>query len=1163
MKKLKEQLNKRKLIELEQKKINDIVDRNKEKEKKEEEHLGRMRGKYLKRKKINIKKELNKWISPSNRMAWALKKALKQKDRANSNVLTSLDFKKIQIAIVSGGGLGDILKTVVFMPEISNFFQCEITLITDQKAALALKENNGYIKNVIIAEGNPYDYAEDILQHANIFDAIMLFRYNFYYIIKENSRIKNKDFDTFVKKNENIISLYRKYSFDNSVWPSMNNALARQMIRDQNDIIETAKKSLGINIPDNKKFSIPFFIKPNKATSLKHYFERKYITIHHGFDLRNLPNKEIITDYTSTKNISKIKWKEIVKNLKDTGFYIIQLGVEEEEEIEGVDLCLNGLTTLDETALLLKYSSCHIDTEGGLVHLNRAVHGKSVVMFGPTPVEIFGYTQNSNIEPRGCKGCFWTTDSWLVECPLKTSGPECMESHDPFKIANEVKKILSSAKKTSIEFLDYGTYDIYETVSKKIRSFLLNTKIQSCIALYSKKDTDGIILCTDENRHKTEYNIATDNLETIETLSDNEVFLSSFINLRHESSSLDQVICLTDLWTEESAVFVFKEMLRVLKPGGILIGVIPKGNDKYINISDIINQSGVNILNEYNNKENISYFILNKSESDELENTLIEQCTEVVLECHGNNNATFNDINILEKTTSEFLDTALNYYDKYIQHKNESWDISDRIIQEELANNDWIQISSSSIEGYCENFLLNNWYGLEEWGCWGSGTIQSILLPIPNQINTNDSIKFEALLRIRFCNKAPSKMIGIKVNGKTIIEKRIYKSAISDDFEFEIKIDYKHIQFKRFIILEILSDSFFKPSEELDENNDERELGVGLIKFRYTLLNSNIIKNSNNEAQLCDQVSLGKQTKKSLAFLLAISGNNVFSAANVCIGINKHLLSDDYDILIYYKNIPEKDLSALKKIDHVTLVFHEFDPVFKNEILRNAPEKSRFKDENTLMAYCHFEAFKLLKFYKNVVWLDTDTLINKKIDDIVSKHGLSISSDDPWTVGDNFSDPIDGYDMDSPGMCTAVIALNDSLPFEEIYLWLYKKALIHSKILINPDQGIINLALQEFKISPNILDRLTWQCMPWEEKVLSANIIHFGGNNKIWDNTYYLSKFPEWMANHKKWIQLGGSDIYSNENNTTINTSIPIQIAKNNNIKNINMIQKIRNIIFK
>ena len=158
---------------------------------------------------------------------------------------------------------------------------------------------------------------------------------------------------------------------------------------------------------------------------------KPYVTVHHGFDMKFLPARTRKTDYSSTKNLSMTQWAEIVSLLRSEGIDVIQLGIVEEERIEGVTYCLNGQTTLDETALLIKHGLCHIDTEGGLVHLAHAVHGRCVVLFGPTPAEFFGYPQNINLEPSGCKACWFTTKTWLIECPRHTPGPDCMSGHSP------------------------------------------------------------------------------------------------------------------------------------------------------------------------------------------------------------------------------------------------------------------------------------------------------------------------------------------------------------------------------------------------------------------------------------------------------------------------------------------------------------------------------------------------------------------------------------------------------------------------------------------------------------------------------------------------------------------------------------------------------------
>ena len=129
------------------------------------------------------------------------------------------------------------------------------------------------------------------------------------------------------------------------------------------------------------------------------------------------------------------------------GVDVIQLGIAEEEKIEGVTHYLNGQTSLEETGLLIKHGLCHIDTEGGLVHLANAVHTRCVVLFGPTPVEFFGYPQNINLEPSGCKACWFVTQNWLIECPRHTSGPECMSGHSAASVADAANRIIAESEK--------------------------------------------------------------------------------------------------------------------------------------------------------------------------------------------------------------------------------------------------------------------------------------------------------------------------------------------------------------------------------------------------------------------------------------------------------------------------------------------------------------------------------------------------------------------------------------------------------------------------------------------------------------------------------------------------------------------------------------------
>lgn len=82
---------------------------------------------------------------------------------------------------------------------------------------------------------------------------------------------------------------------------------------------------------------------------------------------------------------------------------------------------LSGKTTLSELQTLLYYSKLHIGPEGGMVHLRQAMgKKKSVVLFGSTSPDFYGYEDNINVSsdfPRQCCcGCEWAIENWSEEC---------------------------------------------------------------------------------------------------------------------------------------------------------------------------------------------------------------------------------------------------------------------------------------------------------------------------------------------------------------------------------------------------------------------------------------------------------------------------------------------------------------------------------------------------------------------------------------------------------------------------------------------------------------------------------------------------------------------------------------------------------------------------
>ena len=90
--------------------------------------------------------------------------------------------------------------------------------------------------------------------------------------------------------------------------------------------------------------------------------------------------------------------------------------------IENTDLNLLGKLSFNQLSFLLQNSLCLISGEGGLVHLNHFLKGKSFVIFGPTDPIFYGYKENINFQNSKCnEHCQLLGKNFLEKCPLDLS----------------------------------------------------------------------------------------------------------------------------------------------------------------------------------------------------------------------------------------------------------------------------------------------------------------------------------------------------------------------------------------------------------------------------------------------------------------------------------------------------------------------------------------------------------------------------------------------------------------------------------------------------------------------------------------------------------------------------------------------------------------------
>lgn len=166
---------------------------------------------------------------------------------------------------------------------------------------------------------------------------------------------------------------------------------------------------------------------------------RPFVTLHNGFD----PNF-VIVGQRATKCYPH--FAEVVAGLKAArpDLLIVQIGTATSEPIAHVDVPLIGRTNLQEVAGLLRATSLHLDNEGGLVHLAACYGRRSVVVFGPTPSDYFGYPHNINVDPLRCGNCWWIDELWMDRCPRGLAEPECVYAQPPETIVSHALQALGA-----------------------------------------------------------------------------------------------------------------------------------------------------------------------------------------------------------------------------------------------------------------------------------------------------------------------------------------------------------------------------------------------------------------------------------------------------------------------------------------------------------------------------------------------------------------------------------------------------------------------------------------------------------------------------------------------------------------------------------------------
>lgn len=342
------------------------------------------------------------------------------------------DKKKVRISIYLGGALGDYIVYLRFVDEISLMGNCEIDLFLDRivfaEYVFGSRPNVNICHDVdnclFINNAGHYDFALHLdhgitVKHCNL--GQLRIKSKLYYDtvcrIFEYTKARTLCIDD--QDNRQSVLLRRAKFAGDTKWSLLSCGGAIDMGNCYSSIL----------------------IHADDLAVLERYqlTSKKYVTVNYGAD-KNMGG----TAQTKVLPLSTLESLVQIIKIKYPDYIIVQTGTVGSDKIAGADVYAFECS-LKETAVVLKNSLVHIDSEGGLVHLASQMSTPCVVSFGPTPSYYYGYARNENIVAPACNDCMSAARQWNVICPKKLQTPECMQSITAEMIMQRIQYVINKA----------------------------------------------------------------------------------------------------------------------------------------------------------------------------------------------------------------------------------------------------------------------------------------------------------------------------------------------------------------------------------------------------------------------------------------------------------------------------------------------------------------------------------------------------------------------------------------------------------------------------------------------------------------------------------------------------------------------------------------------
>lgn len=341
-------------------------------------------------------------------------------------------IESLNIGISHAGGMGDNLNLTAFSAAVKKQFPHSFITVIVSRFPEIFRDNKTIDRVIKVDTAFYQKYVED---NRTKFDIFGEYKYACKWYFSEKA-LKLEDVVEFKNKSEKNFNRKYSYVFDRFLHdiPAMD-----RIGKKHYDIAFDSGYVQG-NLND-----MFLSIRPEDYKAMEKFKGLRYVTISNNA-AGGLQTKSWYIPY----------WEKVNYHLRKIGFIPIQIGVEKDEPLAGAERFLGSIF---ETAALIKGAYFNIGPEGGLTHIARVVGTKSIVLFGPTPVHVFGYPENINLRSNVCKPCWWRKSDWFTMCSLRnqkvkaTWAPPCMVGLAPETVIKEINKLLK-AKGFNMKYLE-------------------------------------------------------------------------------------------------------------------------------------------------------------------------------------------------------------------------------------------------------------------------------------------------------------------------------------------------------------------------------------------------------------------------------------------------------------------------------------------------------------------------------------------------------------------------------------------------------------------------------------------------------------------------------------------------------------------------------------